>query len=46
MNEQLDRMDVAAEFYDALSEQVAEIVDDAAQRAEANERTTVQARDL
>ena len=37
---------VSAEFYDALNEEVAELLDDAAERAEANDRKTVQPRDL
>lgn len=37
---------VAADFYDALDEDVVEILEDAAGRAEANDRKTVQTRDL
>ena len=37
---------VSADFYDALNEEVAELLDDAADRAEANDRKTVQPRDL
>jgi len=37
---------VSADFYDALDEEVAELLDDAAGRAEANDRKTVQSRDL
>jgi len=37
---------VSADFYDALSEEVAELLDDAAERAESNDRKTVQPRDL
>ena len=37
---------VSADFYDALNEEVAELLDDAAERAEANDRKTVQPRDL
>ena len=37
---------VSAEFYGALDEEVAELLDDAAERAEANDRKTVQPRDL
>ena len=37
---------VASDFYTALDERVAELLDDAAQRAEANDRKTVQPRDL
>ena len=37
---------VSAEFYAALSEEVGELLDDAAERAAANDRKTVQPRDL
>lgn len=37
---------VSAGFYDALDEHVAEAVADAAERANANDRKTVQPRDL
>ena len=37
---------VSADFYDGLNEEVAELLDDAAERAEANDRKTVQPRDL
>ena len=37
---------VSADFYDTLNEEVAELLDDAAERAEANDRKTVQPRDL
>lgn len=37
---------VAADFYDALDEEVAELLEAAARRAEANDRRTVQPRDL
>ena len=46
VKEQLDGMNVAAEFYDALNEDVAELLADAGRRADANDRKTVQARDL
>jgi histone H3/H4 len=42
----LDDNNVSAEFYDALNEEVAELLDDAAERAESNDRKTVQPRDL
>jgi len=42
----LDDNSVAADFYEALNEEVAEVLKDAAKRAEANDRTTVQPRDL
>jgi histone H3/H4 len=37
---------VSADFYDALNDEVAELLTEAAARAEANDRKTVQARDL
>jgi histone H3/H4 len=37
---------VSSDFYDALDERVAELLEDAARRAEANGRKTVQPRDL
>ena len=36
---------VSADFYDALNEEVAELLDDAAERAESNDRKTVQPRE-
>ncbi|ERJ07369.1 Histone-like transcription factor [Halorhabdus tiamatea SARL4B] len=46
VKEALDEMNVAADFYDALDEEVEEVLQDAAERAEKNDRKTVQARDL
>lgn len=46
VKEQLEGMNVASDFYDALDEEVAELLSDAARRAEANDRKTVQPRDL
>jgi histone H3/H4 len=46
VKEQLDGMNVSADFYDALDDEVAELLEDAARRAEANDRKTVQPRDL
>ena len=46
VKEQLDGMNVAADFYDAFDEEVAELLEDAARRADANDRKTVQSRDL
>ena len=37
---------VSADFYDALNDEVATLLVDAARRAEANDRKTVQSRDL
>lgn len=42
----LEGKNVSADFYDALDEEVEALVEDAADRAEANNRKTVQARDL
>lgn len=42
----LEGNNVSADFYDALNEEVEELLEDAAQRAEANDRKTVQPRDL
>ena len=46
VKEELDDMNVASDFYGALDESVAELLEDAARRAEANDRKTVQPRDL
>lgn len=37
---------VSADFYDALNDEVAELLDEAAARADANDRKTVQPRDI
>ena len=42
----LDDMNVASDFYDALDEEVQELLDKAARRADENDRKTVQPRDL
>ena len=46
VKEELEEMNVASDFYAALNEEVEEILADAARRAEANDRKTVQSRDL
>jgi histone H3/H4 len=46
VKEALADHNVSADFYDALNEEVDELLDDAAERAEANDRRTVQPRDL
>lgn len=46
VKEALDDNNVAADFYDALDEEVQDLLADAARRAEANDRRTVQPRDL
>lgn len=42
----LDNKNVASDFYDALDEEVEELLADAEERAESNGRKTVQPRDL
>lgn len=46
VKEALENHNISADFYDALDQEVAELVDEAAERADANDRKTVQARDL
>jgi histone H3/H4 len=46
VKEQLSDMNVASDFYGALDEEVEELLEDAARRAEENDRKTVQPRDL
>jgi len=46
VKEALDDMNVASDFYGALDDEVAELLEDAADRAESNDRKTVQPRDL
>lgn len=46
VKESLQGNNVSADFYDALNEKVDELLSDAARRAEANDRKTVQPRDL
>ena len=46
VKEKLGNHNVASDFYDALDEEVHQLLDDAARRAEANDRKTVQPRDL
>ena len=46
VKEHLDQMNVSSDFYDALDDEVSDLLEDAAQRAEDNDRRTVQARDL
>lgn len=42
----LEGYQVSEAFYDALDDEVAVLIEDAARRAEANDRSTVQPRDL
>lgn len=46
VKEQLEEHNVSADFYDALNEEVTSLLEAAARRAEANDRKTVQPRDL
>jgi len=46
VKEALEDKNVASDFYDALDDEVTELLEDAARRAEANDRKTVQPRDL
>ncbi|RJT07577.1 DUF1931 domain-containing protein [Halococcus sp. IIIV-5B] len=46
VKDELQEMNVSADFYDALDEEVAELLADAARRADDNDRKTVQTRDL
>ena len=46
VKEALSGHNVSSDFYDALDGAVAEILEDAAGRADANDRKTVQPRDL
>lgn len=42
----LSEQNVSADFYDALDEEASALLEDAARRADANDRKTVQPRDL
>ena len=46
VKEAVDEQNVASDFYDVLDQEVANLLDEAAARAEANDRKTVQPRDL
>ncbi|MFC7008962.1 MULTISPECIES: DUF1931 domain-containing protein [Halalkalicoccus] len=46
VKEALSEHNVASDFYDALDDEVEELLQDAARRAEENDRKTVQPRDL
>ena len=46
VKEQLTDQNVSADFYDALDSEVENLLADASQRAEDNDRKTVQPRDL
>ena len=46
VKEELGEINVASDLYEALDDGVSELLEDASGRAEANDRKTVQARDL
>lgn len=46
VKEALEGSNVSSDFYAALDEEVEEIIENAAERADANDRKTVQPRDL
>jgi len=46
VKEALDDKNVSSDFYDALDAEVEELIAEAGDRAEANDRKTVQPRDL
>lgn len=46
VKDQLEEMSVSADFYEALDQEVADLLEQAARRAQENERKTVQPRDL
>ena len=46
VKEELSDLNVSSDFYDALDEEVSELLEDAARRADENDRKTVQPRDL
>jgi histone H3/H4 len=46
VKDELGEMNVSADFYDALNEEVSELLSNAERRASENDRKTVQPRDL
>jgi histone H3/H4 len=46
VKDELENVNVSSDFYDALNENVSELLDDASRRASENDRKTVQPRDL
>lgn len=46
VKEALEDQNVSSDFYDALDEEVESVIQEASERAEQNDRKTVQARDL
>jgi histone H3/H4 len=46
VKDELGEMNVSGDFYDALDSEISDLLADAAQRAQDNDRKTVQPRDL
>ena len=46
VKDELGEMNVSGDFYDALDEEVSDLLADAGRRADENDRKTVQPRDL
>ena len=46
VREELEDKNISSDFFEALDDDVGELLEDAARRAEANDRKTVQPRDL
>ncbi|EMA48755.1 hypothetical protein C448_02763 [Halococcus morrhuae DSM 1307] len=46
VKDELSDMNVSSDFYDALDEEVSALLENAARRADENDRKTVQPRDL
>lgn len=46
VKDELDHMNVSSDFYETLDEEVANLLNEAATRADDNDRKTVQPRDL
>ena len=46
VKDELSEMNVSSDFYDALDEDVSQLLEEAGRRAEDNDRKTVQPRDL
>jgi histone H3/H4 len=46
VKEELSEMNVSSDFYDALDNEVSGLLEDAARRAQDNDRKTVQSHDL
>lgn len=46
VKDEIGEMNISSDFYDALDEDVSNLLENAARRAEENDRKTVQPRDL